>query len=64
MLTFACLLVVLGIHVGLRVMAAALRAIDVDPWDALLYLGLAEVPTTKRSQRPRLHAVAASAAWN
>ena len=42
MLSTVCLLAVLGIYSGLRVLAHVVRVLRLDPWESLVYLGLAE----------------------
>lgn len=38
----ACLLGVLAIYAGLRVLHRLVVLLELDPWDALVWLGLAE----------------------
>lgn len=42
MLSTACLLSVLAIYAAIRVTQHVVRALHLDVWDALVYLGLAE----------------------
>lgn len=42
MLPTVCLLAILAIHTAIRVAQFVVRVVDLDVWDALVYLGLAE----------------------
>lgn len=50
----ACLLVVLAVYAGLRVLDRTLRYFALDPWDVLEYLGLAERDAPAPPRRVRL----------
>lgn len=43
MLSTACLLAVLAVYVGLRVLRRVMRFLSLDVWASLIYLGLAEL---------------------
>lgn len=49
------LLLVLGTYVCVRVARAALVRLGLDAREALLWLGLAELPAQPVSRRPRTH---------
>lgn len=54
MLLTACLLAVLALYAFLRVLRRTVVLLGLDPWDALVYLGLAEHHVPPPPRRVRL----------
>ncbi len=65
MLSTACLLAILAIYVGLRVLRRMMRFLSLDVWASLIYLGLAELdapPDRPVRRRARVREVSRSSA--